>query len=333
MMREIAEKIDQTRSDTPLATQTADSVVATASGRQLDDTPVAVAAGLSLTETLEPIHGAHVAMNDASDGICEVLMYDLTGTGILASRNNSSDGTRQDLYLFNKADRAVYERVLRGILYVNRAPEPSPGIRHLMIDVTDATAFAEQIYAAAVNVVSAAEQDYDLLPPDLLRTTTDNIQFGAFEFAPVGTTSRSYEDFRIDPEDSNDLFADNGLAYTMFEKSAGDPGDPASGESAWLANGHYLVLVRPAEIAATVQPREAASLLDGQEYRMFREREPENNGLSDAASLLVQDPESGAWFSAPAISQISDGAPVIAISDGDARRRLDPADAVFREAA
>jgi len=329
MMGVIAEKIDESAEGRRDDMRTADSTPVTA----------AVAETLSLAATLQPVHGAHVTMNGANDGVYEVLMYDLTGTGILASHVTSADGTQQDLYLFNKADRDVYEAVLRGIRYSNRAPEPTPGVRHVKIDITDATAFAEPVYTATLDiiapddVIAPAEQAYDLLAPDLLRQTAENIQFAAFEFAPLGTASSSYRDFWSVPDAGDDLFTDEDTAYTLFEQAARALADWDGDETTLLADGHYLLFIRQAVIATTAQPTAEADLLDGREYRMFRERHPVGTGGSDAATLLVQDPESGAWFSAPAISQISDTAPVIAINDSDARRRFDTVEDAFRHAA
>lgn len=332
-MGEIAEKIDYGTKDVRDDARSADNAPESA----------AVAEELSLAATLQPIHGAHVTISGASDGAYEVLMYDLTGTGILASHATSADGAQQDLYLFNKADRAVYEAVLRGIRYSNRAPEPTPGVRHVKIDITDATAFAEPVYAATldviapVDVIAPTEQAYDLLAPDLLRQTAENIQFAAFEFAPLGTVLPSYSDVWAAPNAGDDLFADEGTTYTLFEQAAGGLADRGADlgreETSLAANGHYLVFSRQAVIATTAQSPGDADLLDGREYRMFRERQQDGTGGSDAATLLVQDPESGAWFSAPAISQISDTAPVIAINDSETRRRFDAAEAAFRQAA
>lgn len=332
--------------ETALA-QTASTQASTASatgpeGLQWRDgeAPVRIAADLTLTGVLQPLHGARVTLTGVQDGAREVLMYDVTGSGLLTGKPAKQEAGRLDLLLFNRGSAQVYEKALRSLRYINRAAQPTPGVRYLTIDITDATSFSEPVYSVKINLPEAPESQasqFDFLSPDLLKSTAQALNFDTFSFdidrsrvaddVAAGAAAWITSTFPAPDSTRQDTSLNlmGGTGFAIFRQ----PSRPAAGlpeQAAAFADSDYLVFA-PAVVAGRPEQHpdtEETGLLADRPYRLFRERQA-GAPRFNAAETLVTDPESGdlsgSVYGAPVLETTSDSAPIIALSDSVARRR------------
>lgn len=98
---------------------------------------------------------AAIVLRGVRDGQAELLMYDLTGTHILASHEYRPQSGMLTLHLLREDTAANYQRVLRSLRYINRAAAPTPGLRTVLYRVTDLTGDVQHVHAAALDVEGA----------------------------------------------------------------------------------------------------------------------------------------------------------------------------------
>lgn len=292
------------------------------------DPALPVAPDLSLAGVLQPIHGATVSLENTPDDIREVLMYDISGTGLLVGRPRHAERSGQQLFLFNRADAGTYEAALRKFQYLNRSPDPTPGARRLTIEVTDATTLSTPVLDAVIEVRAHEAEAFDFLPARMLKFWPGEPQFDAFEFSRSTPFSEQpapaeygFADTGDQPAEST-LFETGGNDYELFYAALPEPDDAPEPGRPVFADGTYLLLVHAeSHPGAAVGNDGETGVLGERDYRLFRERPTGDVARSGARDLLTADPESGAMFTVTAIGRTSDSDPVIAVSDSQARRR------------
>lgn len=208
---------------------------------------------LDWSEAIGPsVQAATVHMHGRHDGAREVLMYDLTGTGLLACRDESADGAAVALHLVAGNSRDAYARALHSIRYLNRAARPHAGERRFDVEVIDATGFPVRIGDRSlwVDAAPAPQEAFDKLAPEVIRFDLD--------------------DHVIAPETGFDDAAFAALAAETAEIAGPPPAATPTGDgfAARHGDGDYWIH-RPA--AARPEPAAAVpSLFVDDAYHVFR---------------------------------------------------------------
>lgn len=194
---------------------------------------LAKAVALDLPESAV-LSGARVTLGGIKDGAAERLLYDLTGTRILANREFDPFSDKLVL-VFERADTvANYRHVLGSVRYLNGADEPSLGPRTAIFEAFDETGRANVLHVAAMSVVPALEMP-DAAPIDLFEgaeisivpgTDSDILAFDAqsdtvvsVDIAPHGALS--VPAWRLVPEAETGTLDTESYSYTRDTAETG----------------------------------------------------------------------------------------------------------------
>jgi hypothetical protein len=229
--------------------------------------------GLDWSEAIGPsVQAATVHMDGRQDGAREVLMYDLTGTGLLACRDESADGPAVALHLVARNSRDAYAQVLHSIRYLNRAARPHAGERRFDVEVIDATGFPVRIGDRSlwVDAATAPHEAFDKLAPEVIRFDLDDhviapeTGFDDDDFAALAAETAEIAGPPPAPTPTGDGFAarhgDGG--YWIHRPAAARP-EPAAAMPSLLGDAATYHVFRPA--GATAAPPQAPATIEASE--------------------------------------------------------------------